>query len=359
MQRHVQAELQLRASQEKNQTLIDNSLTGIYIVQDGVIVFSNAKFAHIHGYTIDQIVEMSAMDLIHPLDKCFVAQLHKKRIRGEKIPEEYETRCLTRDGRTIWVQRRNSMIHHNGRPAVLGNEIDITLRRQTEGALKTSEEQLKRLVARLLHFQEVERKAIAREMHEEIAQSLSAIKLNIETHLQIVHDAGAAENGMLVPIIDRIKEDIQLIRRMTHRLSPIMLGELGIQTALDQLFRQFMQDNPTCAIESRIDIDEAHFSDELKIVIYRVLEELLAVSRLHGRQERWLIAVQDRGHQIVLSMQGNRPVQALKTPMEDSDLKFAVIKNRVESAGGGLEIVSRPGQIPTMLARWPLKEKRA
>ena len=126
----------LEVAQKNYRTLVDNSLIGIYISQDFKIKFCNAKFAQIHGYASSELIGKDAKNLIHPLDRACMVELHKNRIQGLNVPEEYEIRCITADGRTIWVQRRNSIIMHDGRPAVLGNEVDITDKKKAEEALK-------------------------------------------------------------------------------------------------------------------------------------------------------------------------------------------------------------------------------
>jgi PAS domain S-box-containing protein len=149
MQARDHAEEQLRYSQKNYMALVADSLTGIYINQNNIVQFANARFAKIHGYTPDEIVGVNTIDLVHPEDRLFLEDLAERRLKGENVTNNYEVRCITRDGKTIWVQRRNTLIEYNGAPAVLGNEIDITRQKEAEETLRASEEQLKNLSARL------------------------------------------------------------------------------------------------------------------------------------------------------------------------------------------------------------------
>jgi PAS domain S-box-containing protein len=133
------AEAALRESEEKHSTLVENSLTGIYIDQDGKIVFANKRFAEIYGYSTDEVAHLKSWQLVHPEDSALTNEIRQKRLNGEKAPSEYEARGLTKNGRTIWVARRNTRIEYNGRPAILGNILDITWRKRAEGALRESE----------------------------------------------------------------------------------------------------------------------------------------------------------------------------------------------------------------------------
>jgi PAS domain S-box-containing protein len=126
--------------EEKYSTVVENSLTGIYIDQDGKIVFANERFATIYKYEIDELIGMDPRQLVHPEDRALTNHIREKRLRGNGAPSEYEARGLTKNGETIWVARRNTRIEYKGRPAILGNIVDITERRQVEQALRESEE---------------------------------------------------------------------------------------------------------------------------------------------------------------------------------------------------------------------------
>jgi PAS domain S-box-containing protein len=125
----------LRESEGKYSTVAENSLTGIYIDQNGKIVFANKKFAEIYGYSRRELAGMEAWKLVHPEDKAWTDEMRTKRLRGEEASSEYQARGLTKDGRTIWIVRRNNLIDYEGKPAILGNIVDITESRAKEAQL--------------------------------------------------------------------------------------------------------------------------------------------------------------------------------------------------------------------------------
>jgi len=132
------AEKALRKSEEKYSTLVENSLTGIYIDQDGKIVFANNRLEEIYGYAEDELIGTESRNLVHPEDRAFTDGIREKRLKGEDAPEEYEAKGLTKDGKTIWVARRNTRIKYHGSPAILGNIVDITEQMRVEEALRES-----------------------------------------------------------------------------------------------------------------------------------------------------------------------------------------------------------------------------
>ena len=134
------AEEALRQSEEKYSTLVESSLTGIYIDQGAKIVFSNERFAKIYKYERDELMGMDPRQLVHPEDRAFTDDIRKKRLLGNGAPAVYEARGLTKDGETIWVARRNTRIEYKGKPAILGNVVDVTEQKCAEEQLRDSQE---------------------------------------------------------------------------------------------------------------------------------------------------------------------------------------------------------------------------
>jgi PAS domain S-box-containing protein len=131
--------------------LVENSLTGIYVDQGGKIIYANEKFARIFNYPREELIGIESSKLVHPDDRAMTDERRAQRLRGENPPSEYDARGLTRDGRTIWVRRRNTEIEYEGRPAILGNLVDITEERQFEQELQSANEELKEFAHVLSH----------------------------------------------------------------------------------------------------------------------------------------------------------------------------------------------------------------
>ena len=147
----MQAENALRESEEKYSTLVEQSLTGIYIVQDDKIVFANNRFAEIFRYSREELIGIESWRLVHPEHRDLNRDIMARRLTGEEAPSEYEAKGLTKDGETIWIERRNTRIEHNGRPAVLGNVVDITKQKRAEEELRRINEKLKNFVDVVSH----------------------------------------------------------------------------------------------------------------------------------------------------------------------------------------------------------------
>ena len=145
------AEEALRESEKKYSTVVENSLTGIYIDLDEKVVFANNRFAEIYRYSREELMGMEPWRLIHPEDRDLTREMRKRRLKGEDALPEYEARGLTKDGETIWINRRNVRIEYQGRPAILGNIVDITEKKRAEEQLRKTNEELKNFVDVVSH----------------------------------------------------------------------------------------------------------------------------------------------------------------------------------------------------------------
>ena len=139
------AEEALRESKERYRLLADNSLTGIYVHQDGKFVYINRHAAETLGYSESELIGKSIWEIAAPEDLEVTKGIVAARLQGGQAPSHYQLKALTRNREIIWVEVLATDIEHNGRPATLANALDITDRKHAEGALRQSEARYKEL----------------------------------------------------------------------------------------------------------------------------------------------------------------------------------------------------------------------
>jgi PAS domain S-box-containing protein len=134
------AETALMESESKFRNLTEESLVGVYIIQEGRFRYVNPKFAQMFGYRPDEMIDRIDPDiLVLPEDLPGVTQNLKKRLDGEIESMHYEFRALTRDQRIIDVEVFGSRTRFNMQPAVIGSMLDITARKQAEKNLRLTQ----------------------------------------------------------------------------------------------------------------------------------------------------------------------------------------------------------------------------
>lgn len=348
----------LRASEKKYSSLVKNSLTGIYIKQGGKIIFANDRFCEIHGYPPDEILGIETWRLVHPHDRAKVEAYSQKCQEGTAIPGMYEARSLTKSGKTIWVTRNNTHINYRDKPAILGNLVDITLRKKMGADLEKSENELRLLSARLLNAQENERKRIALELHDTIAQNLVAIKFTLGQKLKQMGGAPPPTGIKIEDIIDVVQENISEVRRIMTDLRPSLLDDLGILATISWHCREFQKIYYHLQIIPQIDLAENDVPEDLKIVIFRILQEAMNNAAKHSHATEIRLYLGRHNNIIKLIIEDNGKGFDYKGTMSRIDARSGLglvgMRERTEQSFGTFSIQSRKGEGTHIYARWRL-----
>jgi two-component system cell cycle sensor histidine kinase/response regulator CckA len=124
---------------EEHRSLVEHSLQGLVILQEGRIVFANRTFAHMIGYDVEELLTMSAQEVrasVHEEDGESIWKRYQDRLKGEPVPERYEFRLTRKDGALLWVEMYANLAEYQGKPATQAAFIDITQRKQAVQALQ-------------------------------------------------------------------------------------------------------------------------------------------------------------------------------------------------------------------------------
>lgn len=150
------AEEQLRESNERFRLLAESSLTGIYLIQDGLFRYVNPAMGHIFGYGVAELTDkLGPMDLVHPDDRLLVAQNIRRRIEGEVEAIHYDFRGVRKDGLMIYVEVHGRRIEYGGKTGVIGTLVDVTERKRSEAELQRNREATLAFSEQLTTLQEV------------------------------------------------------------------------------------------------------------------------------------------------------------------------------------------------------------
>ena len=351
------AEAALRESELKYSSLVEDALVGVYIIKGGSIEFANDKFAKIYGYEKEEMIGMDSLDLVHPEDRPQIREMREKRLRGDKVPSEYEIRGLKKNGDTIWVMRSFSLINYKDGPAISGIVTDMTKRRKAENALRESGKELRILSNQLLTMEEKERKRIAGELHDSIGQALSAIKFSVENSLrQLRNTPDHSELKSLEAVIPLTQKTIEEVRRIVKDLRPSILDDLGILATITWFCREFQNVYANIQISIEADIREDSIPSHLKTVIYRIMQEALNNAAKHSRADlvRLTLKKTDAWIKFLITDNGAGFDLAKVISLKPSRRGFglASMRERAELSGAKFDIQSTPGEGTTIRVKW-------
>ncbi len=229
-----------------------------------------------------------------------------------------------------------------------------------EEGLRQSEARLRQLSSQLLTMQEDERKRIARELHDGIGQSLSAVKFRLESALQQKGRGRTKALGELLPLLGGCIDES---RRMQMDLRPALIDDLGILPTLTWFCREFEKTYKGIRIEKHLTIQEEKVPDLLKIVIFRMLQEAMNNIAKHSKATRVDLYLRQHNDSIEMVVQDNGVGFSLQEVASrsslDRGLGLSSMAERAELSGGSFTIDSIEGKGTRIRATWPaLKENK-
>ncbi len=228
---------------------------------------------------------------------------------------------------------------------LLNAEIDE--RRRAEESLKDTEKQIRHLSSRLINAQEIERRRISMELHDELGQALNGIKLHIrviEKGLQEDQKEIKKDCEKLLEYMDHVIEDV---RRLSLNLSPTVLEDLGLTAALRWLINGFDK-GPAVNVTSHIAEIDHLFPENQWITIYRVIQEALTNIGKHAQAENVSIVIGRQDDKVSFLMEddgkGFDLKQAAMEKAPEKGLGLTTMNERVRMMGGVFDLWSQEGK---------------
>jgi signal transduction histidine kinase len=214
--------------------------------------------------------------------------------------------------------------------------------------LQKSEENLRRLSSDLLHVQENERRRIAFELHDELGQSMAALKLQVGA---ISRKLGISPNEKILEECQEMRENINQIienvRRLARDLSPVVLDDLGLQAAIEYLVNNFSKLYNIDIWHKSTDINHL-FNEESQRIIYRILQEALTNIGKHSQADTVSLMIEEKERRVFFTVRDNgsgfNVDETLRKINTERGMGLATMTERIRILGGDLDIQSRIGE---------------
>ncbi len=224
----------------------------------------------------------------------------------------------------------------------------IIMRQQQE--IRDHTAALERISARMLNSQEDEKKKIAFDLHEGVAQTLAAVKMSVEHAARQLSGRGKADASSLQPMVQAVKDAISEVRAVALNLRPSSLDELGLLATIEWFCRELSRMHPEIETRHEFMVNEADLPQPLKIIIYRVLEETChALHRFPGISRMHVALVADE-ETISLSVDHDRTSEP--SVVDDSDSILAAARERTLLSGGSFDVHGNAWGGRTVRAIW-------
>ena len=327
------AEVALRESEERYRELFENARDAIYVHDlEGTYIRVNRATETLSGYKREEIVGHNFIEFVAAdVRNSFYAKL------AEQGETAFEVDLIAKDGRRVPVEVRSRPIYENGvMVGVQGTARDITERKLAQDALQMFSRQL-------IEAQEDERRRISRELHDQIGQILTAIKMNLHA-VQQVHPT--LEIGSYVKDnIEAVDEALRLVRDLSIDLRPPVLDDFGLVTALCWYVDRYTK---RTGLEVEVDIELPNqyqrFSRDLETACFRIAQEALTNIVRHAQASRVVLQLVKEGNVLLLSIKDNGvgfDMERLrKRAPRAATLGLISMQERAHAAGGTIEIDS-------------------
>ena len=274
-----------------------------------------------------------------------------------------EIQTSDRQGRKFFTESSWTLVRDiSGQPkAIITTSSDITDRKQAEDALRTSEEQLRALSARMQTAREEEGARIAREIHDELGSALTGLKWDLEAIDKTLRgsDTEAESNGVrkrISSMTGLIEATINTVRRIASELRPGMLDDLGLIAAIDWQAEQF-QARTGIKYHTDTALDTVDLSTQAATAVFRIFQEILTNVLRHAQATAFYVTLREHRGCVELKVRDNGRGITKREMDNTRSLGLLGMKERALLVGGEVNLDGRKGEGTVVVVRVPIKSQ--
>ena len=336
------AEAALRQSEARYRSLAENSPGMILLIDpDGICRYVSPSVERILGFSSETVLGAKPDDFLSAEDAALALSMAARALNGEAI-QNFEARVRKKDGTFAVVEWEGAPIYENGRIAhaqFLGR--DITDRKIAEEKLKASRRRLQELSMHLLSSREQERAGIAREIHDDLGQSLTAIKLNacwLKNQIPGDRTLLIERTEDAIRLVDTV---IQTVKRISADLRPGLLDDLGLSAAVEWQAESYKK-RSGIDIHVNVTPEEIVLDEAFSIALFRVFQESLTnVIRHSGATEAW-VALSKKTDAVTLAVTDNGVGITENALAKKESFGLIGMRERIHALGGNIRVFKMP-----------------
>ena len=351
------AELELKDSEDKFRMLFNNANDAVFVTRlsegktYGDFIEVNEVACRRLGYSKDEFLKLSPSAIISPK---YIDEFNKY---IERLLKEshviYELVHRAKDNRQIPVELSSHLFTFDGKPTVLSIARDITERKRVEKKLSRTSLRLRNLASHLQSIREEERTTIARELHDELGQVLTVLKIQISLLSNKLREDQQEQKDKIEYISKVIDDTVDKVQRITSKLRPNILDELGLVPAIEWQAQEFQNvTGINCSLT--LPNDDIKLEDEKATAIFRIFQEALTNVMRHSLAKMVSISMQIKGDSLLLKINDNGT--GINSDQLTDPKSFGIIgmKERALILGGEVMIDGTPDKGTEVIVEMPL-----
>jgi PAS domain S-box-containing protein len=351
----VQRSSRMRAV-ERFQRMFEAAPIGMVMIShEGNIVLANRQLQKLFGHSAKELLGLSIMDLI----PHFSSRLPFRRLGDSRskhslgFAADRELHGRRKDGTEFPLQIGLSPVQTEAGNLVLVSIVDSTERKIAEQELHDGQRELRELTGKLLHAQEDERHRIARELHDDLSQTLALLAMELDLTARNPPDGALKFRGRMQELTARVKQVSSSVHDLSHQLHPLKLEQLGVVPAIRSLCKELKQ-SYHLQIDFAVQQVPRDIPAHVGLCLYRIVQEALRNVIKYAKVDRAELELSGKGDEICLRIvdHGIGFDPALVSP--GAGLGLVSIRERLRLVGGMIGIDSRPGAGTRIEIRVPL-----
>ncbi|MFC1920336.1 PAS domain S-box protein [Chloroflexota bacterium] len=354
VERDITDRLKKEEEIKKLSTAIEYSPNTILITdKNSIIEYVNRKYIEITGYKANEVTGKSLRSIgLQPekeYKKMWKALTNSKDWYDEFINRKKNGELYYEATSITGIKDNAGNITHFLRVAT-----DITEKKRTEGELQRSEQQLRELTTHMRQIREEERKSIARNIHDNLGQSLTALKIDMSWLMKRLTPDQLPLIEKANEMASMIDQNIQTVKKLSSELRPEILDILGLTAAIEWYTEEFS--NRT-RIKCIMDLGEDDISLERDYAVdcYRIFQESLTNISVHAGATRVRVTLKQDPDKLIMQIKDNGKGITREKSLNARSFGLIGMRERASSIGGNLEIKSARGKGTTVKLTVPTK----
>jgi len=309
-------------------------------------IWASDKCRELYGFTKSERLDFEDFaQRLHPDDRDSIHQILANAEETGHYDSEY--RVMLPNGEIRWIASRGRVEFSAGRPVLLrGAALDITARRLAEEAAKS-------LSGRLIHAQEAERTRLARELHDDLSQSLALLAVELDMFGQKPTATRSEVSERMRDLSDQVKDLSSSVHRLSHELHPAKLEQLGLVAAVRGFCREIGEARKI-AIEFEAREVPRVLPNDIALCFYRIVQEGLQNVIKHSGSATAKVELMSNENELCLIVSDQGCGFDSMVAPNDGSLGLVSMRERVRLVRGQFSVVSRKGEGTRIKVQVPL-----
>lgn len=333
-----QAEKKMQESEEKYRALYNDNPNMCFTTDEEGTIFSvNITGAEHLGYTSNELIG-KPLTIVFPESEHAMAMKNLRYCIGlDGGMHEWEITKVCKDGRILWVKESARAIKSFDNVTVLIVCIDITKNKEAESEILESRERLRNLAEKLHNIREDERATISREIHDELGQTLTGLRIDLAWLLDKMNSQQPLLSDRTRKALLLADETLETVRRISHDLRPAMLDDLGLAAAIEWQMEEFSK-RTGCHYNLVLEAGDIGLNRNRDTIVFRILQEALTNIIRHAKADNIHVSLEKKKHDLVMGITDDGVGISDAALNSNKSIGLIGMRERATSIGGKIDI---------------------